>query len=120
MAWSLPPGLLAMELSGDIGDVTYYLNRNLKTVAFPKDWRQEKTSPSRLRQRARFRAAQLQWMSLESSEKTVLEEACRILSMPLTGQNLYVSVGLTGNIASYETVADQSGLTLPPAPLYVP
>jgi len=120
MAWTFPPQLLALELSGDIGDVTYYQNKNKKTVAFPKDWRQEPTSPGRLAQRSRFKTAQAQWSSLTDLQKEALEQACRILSMPMTGQNLYISVALRADFGAYSTVASQSGVTLPPPPTYVP
>jgi len=120
MAWTPPMSCLALQLSGDIGDVTYYQNKNMKHVAFPKDLHQEQASPARLAQRERFKTAQAAWATLTVSQKQNLEEACRVLSMPLTGQNLYISTALTADCQSYETVETQSGLTLPPAPDYVP
>lgn len=120
MAWTMPPNLIALEVSGDIGDLTFYRNKNHKTVAFPKDFRQENPSEKRLAQQERFRNAQSQWADLTAEQKNALEEACRQLSMPLTGQNLFISVALRGDFEAYQTVANQSGISLPPAPIYVP
>lgn len=120
MAWTFQPDLLGLQISGDIGDVTYYVNKNQKVVAFPKDWRQEATSPARAAARERFRLAQAQWADLTNEQKETLENACRKLVMAMTGQNLYISVALKNDMEAYETVERQSGLTLPPPPDFVP
>jgi hypothetical protein len=120
MAWTPDINMLGLQVSGDIGDVTIYQNKNFKHVTFPKDLHQESASPARVAQRNRFRSAQAQWSSLTDPQKNSLEEACRQLSMPLTGQNLYISTALTNDVPSYQTVANQSGITLPPPPVFVP
>ncbi len=119
MAFTLPPDLLALRISGDIGDFTIYQNKNQKTVVFPKDFRQDAVSEKRQRQQTRFGTAQAQWKSLTISQKGALEEACCQLSMAMTGQNLYISVALRGHFEAYQTVANQSGVSLPPPPIYV-
>lgn len=120
MAWTVPFHLLGINTSGDVGDVTLYTNKNQKVVAFPKDWRQEKISPARLRCRNRFRAAQASWQSLSDPAKQLLELACRILSIPMTGQNLWVSTALTGDHDAYRTVGLQAAIILPDPPPRVP
>lgn len=109
-----------MNTTGDLGDLTLYTNKNGKLVAFPKDWRQEKTSPARTRCRERFRLAQASWSTLDTSQKNQLEEACKKLSIPFTGQNLWISTALTGDLEAYSTVAVQSGINLPLAPEQIP
>jgi hypothetical protein len=47
------------------------------------------------------------------ADKESLELACRLLSLPLTGQNLYVSVQLKNDVDAYATVEMQSGVQLP-------
>jgi len=116
VAWTPPPNILGLIVSGDVGDVTFYMNKNRKIVAFPKDWRQEKTSPARLRCRQRFAAAQATWRPLTRPQKQSLEKACRRLSIPMTGQNLWISTALTGDVAAYQTVQRQSGVPLPAPP----
>lgn len=120
MPFALPPELIALEVTGDIGDYTLYRNKNYKTVVFPKDWRQDKQSPARETQQTRFKNAQASWSSLDPSEKNNLEEACRQLSMPLTGQNLWIHTALTNDKEGYLTVQSQSGISLPAPPIFVP
>lgn len=113
MAWTIPWNLLGIVISGDIGDVTIYRNKNGKVVPFPKDMHQEATSPLRAWSRNRFRVAQANWAALTDDQKADLEAACRSLSLPLTGQNLYISVQLRNRQSHYKTIERQSGITLP-------
>jgi len=113
MARTTPFHLLGLRIDGDLGPYTIYRNKNNKVVVFPKDFRQEKTSVERQRARDRFRTAQQLWSSLTAAEKTVLEDACRKLSLALTGQNLYISCSLRADPDGYHTVARQAHVEFP-------
>jgi len=113
MAWTVPWNLIGMEVSGDVGDYTIYTNRFQKKVAFPKAPPKEPPSELQIIQRASFKAAQKSWMDLTDQEKTNLENATKKLSMPLTGQNLWISALLKSDFQAYLTVQNQSGIILP-------
>jgi len=114
VAWTPPWNLLGLRISGDVGDVTLYKNKNGKTVVFPKDRRQDKQSQRRIDQQARFTTAQANWSALTSTEKLALEDMTKKLSIAMTGQNVYISCQLRNDIGGYSTLEDQSGITLPP------
>ncbi len=113
MAWTIPWNLLGLAVSGDIGDVTIYKNKNQKVVVFPKDMRQDKQSARRLEQQSRFKIAQSNWSALTNQEKQDLEKMSKILYLPATGQNVYISVQLRDDVEGYETLSRQSGVELP-------
>lgn len=114
MPWTVPWNLIGLEVSGDVGPLTIYRNKNRKKVAFPKDFRQEQASEARLRQRERFRQAQANWKALTDEEKQALEACAHTLSLCATGQNVYISVSLRHDQSGYTTLSRQSGIELPP------
>ncbi len=113
VAWTIPWNLIGLAVSGDVGDVTIYRNKNQKVVVFPKDMRQDKQSARRLEQQSRFRIAQSNWSALTNQEKQDLEKMSKILYLPATGQNVYISVQLRNDVEGYETLSRQSGVDLP-------
>jgi len=113
LAHTIPINLIGLVVSGDLGDTTIYQNKNRKMVVFPKDYRQEPTSPARQAQQSRFQTAQQNWKNLSESEKESLEEMARRLSLCATGQNVYISVQLRNDVEGYSTLERQSGITLP-------
>jgi len=113
MAWSIPYNLLGIQVSGDLGDMTIYTDRFGRKVWFPKSPPKKPPSQLQIDQRESFKSAQKSWSDLNDSEKRSLEDACRRVSLPLTGQNLWISTKLTGDSTSYTTIERQSGVTLP-------
>jgi len=116
MAWAVPWQYMGVQVSGDVGDLTIYTDRFGKKVAFPKSPPKEPPSNLQTIQRNNFRTAQAQWMALSSEDKNSLEDACRKLSMPLTGQNLHMHTTMTLDFDAYETIQKQSGISLPALP----
>jgi len=114
MAHSVPWDLLGIAVSGDIGPYTVWTDRFGRKVPFLKSPPKEPCSPAQAALRATFSAAQAEWAALPRWEKAVLEEACRLTSIPLTGQNLWIHCRMKDDWSAYQTIAEQSGLTLPP------
>lgn len=113
MAWTIPWNLVAQKLSGDIGGATIYTDRYGRPTVFPKAPPEKPPSSRQVARRNRFRLAQAEWKAQTDEVKADLEEICRRLSLPLTGQNLWISVALRGDFESYETLQRQSGITVP-------
>jgi hypothetical protein len=113
VAWTVPWNLIGLTVSGDVGDFTIYTDRYGKKVAYPRQPPEVPRTPAQATQRDAFAAAQSSWAALTPAEKASLEDACRVLSLPLTGQNLWISTVLRRDRPAYETVAQQSGITLP-------
>ncbi len=114
MAWTIPWDLIGLIVSGDVGDYTIYTDRHGRKVVYPRQPPEVPRSPAQALQRNRFKTAQADWRALTADEKKALEDACKKLSMPMTGQNLWISAALRHDTESYHTVQTQSGITLPP------
>lgn len=117
--WTTPYNLLGLGVSGDLGGITIYTDRFGRKVAFPKAPPDKPPSAAQIEQRTRFANAQKAWAALTPSEKQSLEDAVNKSGIVMTGHNLYISVALTNQQESLDTVARQTGLTLPPVP-YIP
>lgn len=117
MAYSIPWNLIGINVSGDIGDLTIYTDRFGKKVPFPKSPPKEPPSPEQTQVRNRFRSAQQTYMALSDSEKLAYEELTKKLSLMMTGQNLWISISMKGDVESLQTMMRQSGVTVPIPPL---
>lgn len=113
MAWTIPWNLIALEVSGDVGDNTIYTNRFGKKVVFPKAPPDKPPTFNQMIQRARFKNAQASWSSLSNEEKDALELSTKTVSAPLTGQNLWISCNTRNDYADLQTFERQSGVQLP-------
>jgi len=108
--------MLGIQVQGDLGPWTIYTDRKGRKKWFLYSPPTKPPTPNQLVARNRFRTAVLNWKALTAEQKFNLEEACRRLSLCITGQNLFVSTQLTHKQTAYATVARQSRLTLPEAP----
>ena len=113
MAWNPDWNMLGLMFSGDIANLTLYTDRNQKKVAFPKDVPQKPPTEKQLALRNRFRLAQQEYMKLTDIQKYDLEQLTIKSSLALTGQNLWISVAMTGNTKTLETLQRQTGITTP-------
>jgi hypothetical protein len=109
----IPASLLGFWVSGDLAGYTIYTTAKGRKVFYPESPAIQEPSVAQARCRNRFRVAYLNWKDLQPTEKKALEDACRALNLCLTGQNLWISTQLTGQLDRYHTVALQSGLPLP-------
>lgn len=116
MAFTVPWQIMGLQVSGDVGDETIYTDRFGKKIAFPKAPPEKPPTNLQILQRTAFKNAQARWMQLTAPEKKNLEDACRKLSIPITGQNLYMHTIMKLDFSAYATVQRQSGINLPTLP----
>lgn len=111
------PCLLGFQIAGDLGGLTFYINKRGKLVAFPRVKPCKPPSELQLIQRHRFALAQHSWSELTTSQKEAYELATNRLSICMTGANLWIHFCLSGKKAVWDTVQQQSGIVLaPPLP----
>jgi hypothetical protein len=116
VAWSIPWNLLGTWVSGDLGGYTIYTDRFGRKNVFEKSPPEKPPTPAQIHQRARFKQAQAAWRALTPQERDNLETATRRLSIPMTGQNLYLKAALRNMDSAVRTVERQSGIPLPTVP----
>jgi hypothetical protein len=109
-------GVLGLYVSGDVGDTTFYTTRKGRVVQYPKSPPKKPPSPAQLRQRSRFRVAQLAYMQLPDAEKQLWEDVTKALSIDATGQNAWLSLALKPDDAWLRIVHQTLNINLPPPP----
>ena len=112
MAYTVPWHLIGLQISGDIGPYTIYTDRHARKVVFPKAPPKEPPSEFQIDLRARFKSAQAEYMAQTDQVKAEIEAATKKLSIPLTGQNLWISIAMKANFEVLQTIRDQSGINL--------
>ena len=110
---------LSLLTSGTVAGFIIYTTKNGRTVIYPKPDLPPSNTPAQLQVRDRFKRAQAAWAALSPAGKRHLERACQILSLPLSGQNLYIRLALQTNQGKRLTMIRQTGLPLPAIP-FVP
>lgn len=117
MAWTAPWQLMGILVSGDVGDLTIYTDRFDRKVPFPRSPPKQPASPKQLLLRARFRIAQANYMATTKQVKQAWEDITKTLSIPQTGQNLFISLSFSQDHAAMQTLVQQSSITIdmPPA-----
>lgn len=110
---------IALLASGSISGLVLYTNKNGRIVTYVRTPPTGPPSAKQIQQRARFTTAQAAWSALSAADKAILEQATHILSLPLTGQNLYIRLAMQTNPGKRLTIIRQTGLSLPAIP-YVP
>lgn len=109
-------GLLGTNVSGDLGELTLWTSKRGRLTAARKNPPHLPSSPDQLYQQDRFRQAQAYWSGRPTAEKLAWEAITFVLSLPLTGQNLVISLALRGDKASLDTLIAQSGVSVPMPP----
>jgi len=105
--------MLGFSATGDFGWSTWYTRANGQKVVFAKyvlDGKRK--TPARVAQRDRWRAAAAEWRALPITTKQNWLNACRNLSLPLTGYNLFMFWVMQQDRKAIETIERQSGLSL--------
>lgn len=115
----VPFALLGFRVTGDIGGVSVWTDRHGRKTLYPIAPPKHPASTEQALFRTRFGQAVAAWKALTPTQKENLENACRMMSLRLTGQNLYVSAALKNMNANVQAIARQTGLTLPTVP-YIP
>lgn len=113
---TIPWNVIGFRVMGDVGGFTIYTDRHFRKVVYDKAPPDKPASPAQRITRDRFRSAVQAWKALTPDEKASLERAVHTASLCLTGQNLYTSCALKHADAVYQTIARQTGETLPTLP----
>ena len=94
----VPPAgaLLGLQVTGDLGGVTYVQNKQLRRVAYAKTYPQKTPSQLQEYRRERFRAAVAAWRSLSDQDKSTLDQIAENLKACMSGYNIFISCYLTG------------------------
>ncbi len=115
MALGVPASVLGIIVSGDISGLTIYTDRHGRKVVFPKAPPKEPPSPWQIVVRARFKAAQAEYMAQPADEKERWEQITLRTNLCMTGQNLFIHVAMRSDYGILDTLMRQSGVnvTLP-------
>lgn len=109
---------LGMYISGDVGGYTVYTTRRGKIVWYPASPALKPPSPLQQKQRLRFKLAQANWRLLSPALVATWEHLTKVLCLPLTGQNLFISLSLRPNNDALTSATRKAGVVLsPPTPV---
>lgn len=118
MALGISANLIGLIVSGDVDGITIYTDRYSRKVAYPKAPPKEPPTKMQIDVRARFKAAQAEYMDLSAAEKTNYELLTKAAALCLTGQNLFISVAMKRNYEILTTLQEQTGYSVtPPSPV---
>jgi len=106
--------LLGLKIQGDLGAITCYTSKRNQVVWYVKAPPQEPPSEEQIIQRNKFRAIAIAWWALTSSQREIWKATQDAGHLRITGYNLFSYWTLSGDDAAIQTVARQSGLSLPP------
>lgn len=118
MALGIPASALGLIVSGDVDGLTIYTDRHGRKVAYPKAPPKEPPTQMQVDVRARFTAAQAEYMGLSVPEKHAYELLTKAVALCMTGQNLFISVAMKRTFGILETLQLQTGISVtPPTPV---
>lgn len=109
--------LTGFAVQGDLGPWTSYTATNRGPhgkVLFLKAWLKDPTSPRQKTHRDRIRAAAAAWKNLTQQQRENWERTTIVLSLRLTGYNLFTHWHMIGDDTNIETLERQSGIQLLP------
>jgi hypothetical protein len=117
MTWTIPWNLIGLMVSGDFADLTIYTDRHQRKIPFPRSPPKEPPSQAQIEQRLAFKRAVNNYKNISPAETAQWENVTRRLSIPQTGQNLFVSLSFSQDNLALQTLNSQASmsLTLPPA-----
>jgi len=104
--------LLGFEVTGDLGPWTLYTSHRHALVFYARVPALNPPSVQQVVLRAEWTAAAAAWRALSSSQRAAYERASRVLSLRITGYNLWVYWKTTGDRDTIRTIERQAGLTL--------
>lgn len=118
MALGIPASAIGLIVSGDVDGITIYTDRHGRKIAYPKAPPKEPPSDAQVALRARFKAAQAQYMSWRQPKRDAWEDLARAANLCLTGQNLLIHVAMKHTYEFLETIMRQTGIRVyPPDPV---
>ncbi len=104
--------LFGFIIWGDYGPLTMYKSRRGKMVAYPRTYPEKPPSPDQVTNRAAFGSAAVDWHHLPKETQAKWERVTRVLSLQVTGFNLYMHWRLQWDDSYVRTVQRQAGIEL--------
>ena len=108
---------LGLDYGGDLGGWTIYRNKHGKPVFYPRAVPGKPPSPNQQHCRARFKAAQINWMATPKATRIQWETFSKRLSLCMTGQNLYISLSLADRSSFFPAAMRKAKMSLTYPPL---
>lgn len=116
MALAIPPTVLGMQCSGDIGGYTLYTDSRMRTVCFPRHPPKVPRSALQALQRTAFGQAVYNWHDTSPATREAYEQATLTLALQMTGLNLWISLSFSQDESLRQTLSRQSRQVLPLPP----
>lgn len=114
MALGVPASILGLIVSGDCSGETIYTDRHGRKVHYPVAPPKEPPTDFQIAHRARFRAAQQQYMALSPADRQKWEQIALRANLCLTGQNLLIHVAMMNALGLLDTLIRQTGVSVDP------
>lgn len=103
---------LGFVVWGDLGPLTMYRRRGGKIVFFPRTYPDKQPSYHQALIRSSFSSACVAWNQLPKTTQALWQRAVTVLSLPITGYNLFLHWKLQADDSYVRTIQRQSGITL--------
>jgi hypothetical protein len=113
---SIPWNLLGIHASGDLADVTVYMDRHRRLVTFPKSPPQTPRTAAQEAHRQLWSIAVANWKTASTETRDAYERASLKASLMMTGHNVWMHFSFRRDAARLATLAAQTGETLPMPP----
>ncbi len=118
MALGIPASILGLIVSGDCSGETIYTDRHGRKIHFPVAPPKKPPTQMQIDIRARFTAAQAEYMTLSPIDREDWELLTKRASLCMTGQNLFISVAMRRTYGTLDTIVKQTGISvIPPTPV---
>ena len=118
MAKAVPASVLGLIVSGDLAGQTIYTDRHGRKIHYPFSPPKEPPTQLQINLRARFKAAQAEYMGTTADQKAKWEAITLKTSLCMTGQNLFIHVAMKRTFDVLATLMQQSGVSVnPPTPV---
>lgn len=106
--------LLGFRIQGDLGPITCYTNKRNQVVWFLKAPPREPPTADQTYMRDKFREIAIAWKALTDEQRQIWLSTQALAHLRITGYDLFTYWVITSDDSTIQTIARQSGLTLPP------
>lgn len=108
----IPPGLIGLIVSGDMGGETFYTNKQGVVVCYEHAPPKCPPTLAQIIQRYRFTMAVINWVLRPEYIKAQYERVTHLMSLDMTGINLFIHLSFSQDWHTIATIYNQTGITL--------
>jgi len=112
MALGFPPHVIALQVNGDLGPLTFYQDRFGREVSYPKAPPKVPRTAGQLNQQNRWTLAMQAWKALPVVDRELYQYYALAAGIPMIGQNVWIRLCLSPTTQLWETLCRQSHLPL--------